>query len=426
MNAVALDQELEFPAKLESLFQPKRYKVIHGGRGSAKSWSIARALIIKALQTPTRILCAREMQRSIRDSVHKLLSDQIRSMNFGHHFDIEQVTISAKNGSQFVFTGLSDQTADAIKSYEAVDICWVEEAQVVSERSWNILRPTIRKEGSEIWISFNPELDTDPTWVRFVENRDENSLVVQMNYRDNPWFSSVLENERLRDQQLLSAIDYQNIWEGKCRPAVTGAIYAEEVAQLFADKRAGDFPYDSFNPVYAVFDLGWNDSMSIIVVQRHISQLRIIDYIEDDHKTLAYYSQALKASPYQISELFLPHDGGHADYRTGQTAKRIMEDLGWRVTVLPNSPIDDGIRAARMAFSQLYINKPKCERLLECLKRYRRTIPGSTGEPGNPLHDEFSHGADCWRYTALAAPQMGTLGDAGSMKLPPMKFTWKP
>jgi len=414
----------EFPKKLEPLFRPARYKVLHSGRGAGKSWGCARALIIQALQKPTRILCAREMQRSIRDSVHKLLSDQIEMLGVGNHFDIQQVTIKARNGSEFVFTGLSDQTADSIKSYEGVDICWVEEAQVVTERSWNILTKTIRKEGSEIWVTFNPELDTDPTWVRFVENPFPGSIVIPLNYRDNPWFSSIMENERRRDQTLLSQVDYNHIWEGKCRPAVTGAIYADEVAQMFAENRAGDFPYDSFQPVHAIFDLGWNDKMAIIIAQRHISQLRVIDYIEDDHKTLDWYSRELKTRPYSISELFLPHDGAHADYRTGQSAQRILQDLGWTATPLPKSPIDDGIRAARMAFKSLYVNKPKCERLIECLKRYRRTTPNSTGEPGNPLHDEFSHGADAFRYLCLAAPQMGTTSESGGLKLPPLKYNW--
>lgn len=420
--------DAEFPKKLEPLFKPARYKVLHSGRGAGKSWGIARALLIQCLQRPLRILCAREMQRSIRDSVHKLLSDQIQMLGLGAHFGIEQVKISANNGSEFVFTGLSDQTAESIKSYEGVDICWVEEAQVVSERSWNILTKTIRKETadfqSEIWISFNPELDTDATWVRFVENVYPGSYVIAMNYRDNPWFSSVMENERLRDQTLLSKIDYDHIWEGKCRPAVSGAIYAEEVAAMFAERRVGNFPYDAFVPVYAIWDLGWNDKMSIIIAQRHQSALRIIDYIEDDHKTLDWYSARLKEREYSITELFLPHDGAHADYRTGQSAQRILEGLKWRVTALPNSPIDDGIRAARMAFRSLYINKPKCERLIECLKRYRRTTPNSTGEPGAPLHDEFSHGSDAFRYLCLAAPDMTGMGVGEGLKLPALKYNW--
>lgn len=428
-----------FPAKLEPLFKPARYKVAYSGRSAGKSWGYARALLIESLQKPLRNLCAREVQSSIRQSVHKLLADQIALLNVGIHFEVQRDSIKARNGSEFSFTGLSDQTVESLKSYEGIDRCWVEEGQAVTDRSWNILTKTIRKDDSEIWISFNPELDTDATWVRFIENPYPGSVIIQMSYRDNPWFNSVMENERQRDLVRMSTVDYEHTWEGKCRPAVAGAIYAEEVAQMFAARRAGDFPYDSFLPVYGIFDLGWNDSMSIIIAQRHHSALRLIDYLENDHKTLSWYSAELKKRPYSISELFLPHDGGQADYKTGQSAKLILEGLGWRVTVLPNSPIDDGIRAARMAFSSVYINKPKDDptrevlpdeernggkRLIECLKRYRRTTPASTGEPGAPLHDEFSHGADCFRYTALAAPQMTS--DAGGLKLPPLKYGWNP
>ena len=419
--------EAAFPQKLEALFKPARYKVAHSGRSAGKSWGFAAALTIQSLQQPLRILCAREVQSSIRQSVHMLLADTIERLGVGMHFDIQRDAIYGKNGTKFSFTGLSDQTIESLKSYEGIDRCWVEEAQAVTERSWNILTKTIRKDGSEIWVSFNPELDTDPTWVRFIENPYPGSVVIPMSWRDNPWFNSVMENERQRDLIRMDPIDYAHTWEGKTRPAVSGAIYAAEVALMHTERRVGDFPYDAFLPVYAVFDLGWNDSMFIIIAQRHQSALRIIDCIEDDHKTLDWYSRELKSRPYTISELFLPHDGAHADYKTGQSAQRVFEDLGWRTNVLPNAPIDDGIRAARMAFKSLYINKPKCEPLLECLKRYRRSIPTTTGEPGTPVHDKFSHGADAFRYTCLAAPDFGGPGGgmAGGLKLPPLVYKWK-
>ena len=145
----------EFPLKLQTLFQPSRYKVLYGGRGGAKSWGVARALLIKAAQSPLRILCAREFQTSIKDSVHKLLCDQIDSLGLQSFYEITQTSIRGKNGTEFSFVGLKNNVAN-IKSYEGVDICWVEEAQTTSRLSWNVLIPTIRKEGSEIWISFNP------------------------------------------------------------------------------------------------------------------------------------------------------------------------------------------------------------------------------------------------------------------------------
>jgi phage terminase large subunit len=378
----------EFPKKLQPIFQPSRYKVLHSGRDAAKSWSVARALLIEGAQAPIRVLCARETQKSIRDSVHKLLSDQVEQLGLSSVYTVLQSTITNGLGTEFIFVGLSDQTAESIKSYEGVDRCWVEEAQYVSARSWNILTKTIRKEGSQIWITFNPELDTDPTWVRFVENPYPDSIVIGLTYRDNPWHSKVMEDERVRDEKILSKIDYDNLWEGKTRPAVAGAVYADEVAMMYQEKRIGDFPYDPFLPVFAIFDLGWNDQTSIIVAQRHLSRLAIIHYIEDSHKGPDFYSAELRKTDYPIVQLFLPHDGAHHGPGTGVSAKDMYEGLKWRVEVLPNTPKEEQIRNARLMFRGTYIDR-RCERLIECLKRYRRTVPNQTGEPGAPLHDEF-------------------------------------
>ena len=161
--------QIEFPLKLQCLFESARYKVLWGGRGGAKSWGIARALLIIGANKPIRVLCAREFQTSIKDSVHKLLSDQIINMGLTDFYEVVDRTIRGKNGSEFNFVGLKNNVAN-VKSYEGVDICWVEEAQSVSARSWDVLIPTIRKEQSEIWVSFNPELATDNTYQRFILN----------------------------------------------------------------------------------------------------------------------------------------------------------------------------------------------------------------------------------------------------------------
>lgn len=364
------------------------------------------------------------MQQSIRESVHKLLSEQIELLQLGGFFEIEKQSIRGRNGTEFVFAGLSDQTAESIKSFEGADYCWVEEAQVVTDRSWTILTPTIRKDGSEIWVTYNPELDTDATHVRFIENPPPDIFSVEMNWRDNPWFNEVMEKERQHALRTLPDIDYQNIWEGKCRPAASGAIYSAEVAQMFAEHRVCDVPYDPFLVVHVIFDLGWNDHMAIIMAQRHISSLRIIDYIEDDHKTLKWCTDALREREYTWGTVFLPHDGGHGDYKSAtersRSAQEIMQDLGWRdVQVLSREDVTTGIREARMAFNQASFDRTKCARLVECLKRYRRAISNQTGEAGKPIHDTYSHGADAWRYTVQAAPLMDSLQ---TMKLPTLKY----
>jgi len=415
-----MEIDAQFPAKLQPLFRPAPYKEVRGGRGGGKSWGVARALLILGLQRPIRVLCTRETQKSIRDSVHKLLVDQIARLGLAGHYGIQQVQITGSNGTEFVFAGLSDQTAASIKSFEGADIVWVEEAQVVTDISWTILIPTIRKEGSEIWLTWNPELDNDPTWVRFVEQPPEGTVHIEINWRDNPWFTRSMNEKRLHDERTLKTYEYEWIWEGKCKPAITGAIYADEMAEMFAKRRITDVPVDRFMPIYAVFDLGWNDKTSIIICQRAVSSIRIVDFLEDDHKTLDWYSGELRKKDYSIVELFLPHDGAH-DHLTGQSAQRTLEDLKWRVTILPNQSVEEGIRAVRMAFGSLYIDR-HCVDLIDHLKRYRRVIPATTGEPSKPMHDEHSHASDCLRYTALAAPQM--TGGEG-LSLPPIKWGWK-
>ena len=221
--------QADFPHKLAFLGEPHRYKIAYGGRGSGKSWGFARALIAMAMQKPLRILCAREVQRSIKQSVHQLLSDQIQVMGFGEYFEVLENEIRCVSGSRFSFTGLANNTVESIKSFEGVDICWVEESQTVSKRSWDILIPTIRKPGSEIWVTFNPDLDSDDTYKRFVIDTPEDAAVVKINWSDNPWFPEVLNKERLHSKA--TSDDYDNIWEGDCKSAVDGAIYANEIRE---------------------------------------------------------------------------------------------------------------------------------------------------------------------------------------------------
>jgi phage terminase large subunit len=395
---------IEFPDKLQCLFEPHRYKVLHGGRGGAKSWGVARYLLIDGATRPQRFLCTREVQKSIKESVHKLLSDQIQKLGLGSFYEVQQAVIKGINGTEFVFAGLSDQTAESIKSFEGVDKAWVEEAQAVSKRSWDILIPTIRKDGSEIIVTLNPELDTDPTYVRMIENPPPDSVVVQINYHDNPWFPDVLRKEREHALASMSKADYENIWEGKCRSAVAGAIYADEIAAAHEHGRICDLPYDPALKVHVIFDLGWNDSMALILVQKHVSQLRVIEYIEDDHKTLDWYSNELKSRSHNWGKLYLPHDGKHKDFKTGKSSQAILQELGWDVEITPNQSIEEGIKNARRTFPQVYFDRAKTTRLVECLKRYRRGVPATTGEPGAPVHDEWSHGADDFRYLCINAP----------------------
>lgn len=398
--------EIELPQKLDILFQPARYKVIKGGRGSGKSWGVAIALLIQGTTKPLRFLCTREVQKSIQQSVHQLLKDQINRLGLQSFYEVLQTTIRGKNGTEFFFAGLSDLTVDSIKSFEGVDVVWCEEAQTISDRSWSVLIPTIRKEGSEIWITYNPELESDPTHERFVLNQPPDCVVVDMNWSDNPWFPNTLEMERQHARATLKPEVYNWIWEGKCKPAVEGAIFFNEVAAAEQEGRIRDVPADPLLKTHAVWDLGFNDKMAIVLVQRAGSELRVVGYIEDNQRTLADYVAQLKAMPLNWGVHYLPHDGFAKDFKTGKSAQEILEALGCTVEATPNMHIEDGIRAARLVFPRAYFDKTKAAGLVECLKRYRRNISNKTGEAGSPLHDQYSHGADAWRYTCLVADSM--------------------
>lgn len=403
---------IQIPEKLAFLFEPARYKVLHGGRGSAKSWGIARALLIQAAQRPLRILCTREVQKSIKDSVHRLLSDQIQALGLGAYFDILDAEIRGKNGSLFLFAGLAQHTVESIKSYEGVDIVWCEESQVITKRSWDVLLPTIRKAGSEVWLSLNPDMETDETYARFVAHPPAGALVVRMNYTDNPFFPEVLEAER-QETLRRDPDNYANIWEGAPKRVAEGAIYRHEVIRLYDEKRVRQVPYDPLLKVHTVWDLGWNDAMTIGFWQRSGAEVRCIDYIEDSHHTLDWYVAQIEKRPFRWGIDFIPHDGRARNMQTGKSTEEALTQMGRNVQVLPALHIEEGIKAARMMFPRVYFDEEKTGRLLECLKRYQRSIVQSTGEPGVPLHDEYSHGADMFRYAAMSVEEMGNS--------PPMK-----
>lgn len=413
LEGVEEKAEWEFPEKLAFLFEPHRYKIAYGGRGGAKSWGFARALLIEGASKPLRVLCAREVQKSIKDSVHKLLSDQVDALKLDSDYKVNQNEIRGKYGSEFIFTGLSDQTSDSIKSFEGIDVVWVEEAHKVSRRSWDILLPTIRKENSEIWISLNPELDTDETYVRFVENPPEGAKAVYMSYRDNPWFPAVLEKERLEFLKMVtlglrSQDDYDNIWEGKCRAAVQGAIYAQEISQLRHDRRYCRVKYDATLPVHCVWDLGWNDAMVVGMWQRSPQGLMLIDSIITSHEKYSDVVAKLDARGYRFGKDFLPHDGKHKNPQTGESPEQLLRGMGRDVFLVPDVGIEAGIKAVRQAFPKIWIDNETGDnkQVINGLKRYKRVISATTNEPGSPLHDDASHPADMVRYAVVSADEM--------------------
>jgi len=394
-------QNAEFPVKLAFLFEPCRYKVAYGGRGGAKSWGIARALLILAAKNPLRILCAREYMTSMKDSVHKLLCDQIMALGLLDYYEITQNSLRAKNGSEFAFVGLKNNVAN-VKSYEGVDICWVEEAQTVSQRSWNTLIPTIRKEKSEIWVSFNPELESDDTYQRFVLNPPANSKVVKINWSDNPWFPEtlVLEKDSLKARDIEA---YNTVWEGLCRQTVDGAVFAKEIQMADLESRITKVNYDPNKPVHAVFDLGWSDATAIWFVQFIGMETRLIRYVEDSQKTISEYLAKMQTFGYVYDTLWLPHD---AENRTlaanGRSIEQIVRAAGYKTKIIPKTPIVDSINAARTLFRNCWFDRENCYDGLQCLRHYRYEVdPDTKAFSKTPVHDQYSHGADAFRMLGL-------------------------
>jgi phage terminase large subunit len=397
-----------FPAKLRFLFKPSRYKVLYGGRGSGKSWGVARALLLQGMQLPKRILCAREFQNSLDESVHQLLSSQIREMGLEGFYKIQNAVITGDNGTEFIFKGLR-HNADSVKSFESIDVVWWEEAQTASKKSLDILIPTIRKAGSELIFTLNPDLETDEIYQRFIVNPPAGAVVEKVNWSDNPWFPEVLRSEmgylKGRDPDAWS-----HVWEGNCRQTLEGAVYAKELREMTLAGRACKVPYDMTKPVHAFFDIGWSDSTSIWLAQAVGLEYRILEYIEDRQRAVEHYARLLKSLPYVLGDIWLPHDAQSTNIAAGgRTVEGQLKSLGFKVRITPRLSVADGINAARTIFSSCYFDQIGCSDGLNQLRRYRYDVDEATGQfSKKPLHDESSHAADAFRYLAVSLKEKRT------------------
>lgn len=425
MDLTPTPKVVEWPQKLQCLFWPQvngfpvRYRVLYGGRGGAKSWGIARALVMLAAQKPLRVLCARELQNSIRDSVHKVLSDQIDLLGLTGFYQIEQARIYCPStGSEFSFEGIRNNVTK-IKSYEGVDICWVEEANKVTKSSWEVLIPTIRKEQSEIWISFNPELESDDTYVRFVLNPPKNAIVQKISWRDNPWFPLVLKQEML-DLKSRDRDAYLHVWEGECRKSLEGAVYADELRDCAEEGRIGYVPHAASSAVNLYWDLGRSDSTAIIFEQYVGMQRRIVDFYENRLKSLEHYVHILRTRRGSSNELYdyglcwLPHDAAAKTLGSKKSVQEQLQDAGFRTKIVPRLSKFDGIIAARSIFPTCHFDAARCEKgLLHALRHYHYAEDMNTETLSRePVHDWSSHAADAFRYMAIAS-QEGSVDGRG-------------
>ena len=387
---------VELPEKLQFLFQPSRYKVAWGGRGGSKSWGFARALLILASQSPKRILCTREYQNSIQESVLKLLADQIDLMGLSKHFTIYKNMIAGAHGSEFIFAGLKTDPRK-IKSMEGVDICWVEEAEAVSEDSWQILIPTIRTPNSEIWVSFNPNQETDPTYKRFVVNSPPGAVVQEINWRDNPWFPEELRIEK----DYLASVDveaYEHVWNGLCRKHSAAQILnGKYVIRYFEPSEGWDGPYFGADFGFAndpnTLIKCWINDFSLFIEHEVWGIGMEIDVMPEHYDTIPgardHVIRADCARPETISYL----------KRNGFGQMRSVNK--W------TGSVEDGIARLR-AFKEIVIH-PRCVHTAEEAKLYSYKTDRLTGDVLPEIVDKHNHCWDAIRY-ALQPVMKHTVG----------------
>ena len=387
------------------LTQGPRYTILHGGRGSGKSMSAATALVIRAASAPLRILCFREIQESIDESVKAIIEQRIKDCGLEDFFVITKKEINGRNGSKFIFRGLSDETADSIKSLFDIDIAWGEEGQAITKQSLDLFLPTIRKETSEIWFSMNPELDTDPVYTTFIQKRPANARIIEVNYDRNPFWNAAMEAERMRSKAD-DPDDYDHIWEGVPRSAVAGAIYRREMHVIATENRIRPLLPDPVLGTHAVFDLGIDDKMSITISQADISGLRVVGFHEDNNHAIEHYLEWLKDNGWKDAVIWLPHDGNARSVQTGLTTRQTVERLKWQVETVPDIGVEPGIKMVRTALKNAFFSdSPDVDELIEHLRRYSRN------KAGHPKHDDHSHAADSFRYTSVAMQQFKNVSE---------------
>jgi len=375
---------VQIPEKFKDLWHPERYKVYYGGRGGGKSWSFAIVLLVMGVQKPLRVLCAREVQHSMKESVHKLLGNSVERMGLSKFYKITRDRIYGANGTEFIFAGLKHDPMQ-IKSLEGIDICWIEEAQKVSQNSWDILIPTIRKEGSEIWVSFNPDMDTDPTYKMFITNTRSDCQLRKVNYYDNPFFTG----ELLSELQYLKENDYdhyRHIWEGECAET--------SEAQIFANKYAvSDFETPGeIEEFYYGMDWGFAQDPTAIIRCFIVGQELYIDYedggtqieLDDTHKIIdsipmskRYTIRADCARPESIS---------------------FIKRRGYKIIAAPkwSGSIEDGIEFIR-SFRKIHIHT-RCREVAGEFAKYSYKTDRVTGDVLPIVLDKWNHYIDALRY----------------------------
>ncbi len=355
--------QAKFPKIFQPLDDPYRYKMIHGGRGKGASWTVGRKLLIRGTERPLRILCTRELQKSIKQSVHKLLSDQINRLQLHNFYDVQQQGIFGKNGTEIFFIGVKSNP-DEIKSMEGLDYIWIEEAHSLSESSWDIIDPTIRKEGSEIWATWNDRFKFDHMQQLFVVNEPPpGSLVLKVNYYDNPYFPDVLRKQ-MEHMKETNYEKYLHVWEGELKLLAEGAIFGQQVVQTKKDGRLLPIPVSKSCLVDTFWDVGRSDHTAIWFMQKVGMEYRFIDFYMGRLEEVEHYAKVLHKFDYNYGRHYLPHDADHDRLGMKSNIKEQFLKLGIKpITIVPVIKVKQtAIELGRNIFNECYFHQGTDER----------------------------------------------------------------
>ena len=402
--------EVAIPDAFEELVAPShnwRHIVFHGGRSSGKSTTVATVLVVLASQKPLRVLCCREVQNSIADSVHKLLADMIAKYKLPG-WEVGREYIRNRIGSEFIFKGVRGN-AQNIKSLEGIDICWCEEAQSISMESIDILIPTIRKAGSYFIWTFNRLTENDPVWERIAGHPDERTYVRQINSTE---IESLLSPEVIHEREKMRKDNpelFEHVWLGQPLTVNTGSVFGKQLAQAREDGRIGSVPYDDALGCYTAWDLGIGDATAIWFFQVTTGgEIHFIDHYESSGEDLGHYISVIQNKPYQYNKHFLPHDAKSRELQTNMTRVDFFRNRGINnVEVLRPTKFtlgtDDISLVARPKFSRCWFDEEKCKRGLECLRAYHFSYDEKNRLlKDKPEHDWSSHSSSAFIYSLIA------------------------
>ena len=407
--------KIEIPAKLHPVFVGDAdFRGAYGGRGSGKTRSFAKMVAIKAAMWAEdgregTILCGRQYMNSLQESSMEEIKSTIREEPWLlERYDIGEGFIRTKDRRiTFVFKGL-DKNLDSIKGIARILLCWVDEAENVTEIAWAKLIPTVREEDCEIWVTWNPELEDSPTDKRFRKEATSRMKIVEMNFRDNPWFPAKLERDRLDDQEKRPN-SYDWIWEGAYVVAHDGAYYAKDLAKAKRDKRICKVAADPLMSIKSYHDIGGtgrtSDAYSIVIVQFIDKEIRILDHYSSQGQSLGYHVGWMRESGWGNAEIVLPHDGVDPDLLIGKTYAQHWKDAGFaNVRVIPNmgpGAAKQRVEAVWRLFNRFWFDEEKTAALRKSMGWYHEKVHDKTRARMGPSHDWSSHDNDAFGMMAI-------------------------